>query len=435
MGYRAKLRTLNESKFFKNVVAMISGTTLAQLFPLLVSPILTRYYSEADFGLMGSITSMSDIIAVAICGRYQLAIMLPKSIQKAYSISILSIFIAFISSTLLLIIVLVYPTEIENFIGVAGVNKWLIFIPFTVFVIGLWNTLNIWISRAANFKINAISKIIQSSSNATVSVLLSKISNLYFTAGGLIVGRISGFTLSSINMLNFFAKDIKRASLKIDIPEIKSVAKKYLEYPKYNLVPALLNTISNNALFLVIGKFYSIESLGHYNLANISLIAPVALIAVSIRDILYQRFTNIIHEGKSPIQFFAKSAKWLLIVGSPVFFIPLIAGPFLFSFVFGENWVVAGQFAAILSITYWVKLIVSPLSSIFNSIGKIRIASYWQTAYFITSVLTLGTVAYNGISIENLFIVYVIHELIMYGIYFILEFYHAKRFTINPNVK
>ena len=124
MGHLSKLKALTGSKFFKNVLAMVSGTTLAQLLPLAVSPLLTRYYTEADFGIMGTITSISDIIAVAICGRYQLAIMLPKSRQKAFSLSVLSIIIAIFGTVILLIIVIAFPGELENIIGVTGISEW-----------------------------------------------------------------------------------------------------------------------------------------------------------------------------------------------------------------------------------------------------------------------------------------------------------------------
>ena len=283
MSYWERAKELKSSKLFRNILAMISGTTLAQLLPLAVSPILSRYYTETDFGIMASITSIAAIIGVGISGRYQLAIMLPKSSQKAFSVALLSFIITICLSVVLTLLILLLPTQISSLLGINGIENWLIYIPLTALGIGIWNILNMWVSRAANFKINAFSKVIQASGNSTASVLFSKIWIAYLQAGGLIIGRIIGFFASSLNMILFFLKDRRKQNLSINLKEIKKVAGEYSDYPKFNLIPALLNTFSMNIIFLVLGKYYSVQDLGYYNLTNFSLIAPVTLISTSIR--------------------------------------------------------------------------------------------------------------------------------------------------------
>ena len=166
-------------------------------------------------------------------------------------------------------------------------------------------------------------------------------------------------------------------------------------------------------------------------LTHFSLIAPVALISTSIRNVLYQRFTKIINEGGSPYQFYLKSAKWLSVVGLPIFIIPVFAGPQLFSLFFGNNWSASGDYAAILSATYWVKLVASPLSSIFNSINKIKIASYWQTISTLTIISTLAVGVLLKFNVEQLLIIYAVHEVATYGIYFLLGIYYVKKYQVG----
>ena len=404
------------------------GTGLAQLLPLAISPILTRYYTEADFGLMASISSISDILAVAICGRYQLAIMLPPKKEEAFSVSALSILIAGCLSIIILIPILLFSNNIETLVGVEGISQWLIFIPVITFLIGVWNTLNLWVARAENFKLNASSKVVQGIGNSSCSILFSKLTLLYLR-GGLIIGRVSGLIFSILNLIRFYINDIKVSSLSVKVNELKLVAKKFQEYPKYNLIPAVLNTFSINALFLVLGKNYSIQELGYYNLTNLCLLAPVALVSTSIRDVLYQQFTKIVNSGESPYKFFMSASLFLTIIGFPIFIIPFLFGPELFSFVFGQNWIISGQFAAILSATYWIKLIASPLSSIFNSVKRIGVASIWQTFYAITTAIMFFIILFIGMDIRTLFIVYAIHEIVLYFLYYAMEFYYAKKYT------
>ena len=40
-----------KSEFAKNVLTLMTGTTIAQAIPIAISPILTRLYTPEDFGV------------------------------------------------------------------------------------------------------------------------------------------------------------------------------------------------------------------------------------------------------------------------------------------------------------------------------------------------------------------------------------------------
>ncbi len=41
-----------KSKFSRNVLTLMTGTTISQAIPIAISPILTRIYTPEDFGMM-----------------------------------------------------------------------------------------------------------------------------------------------------------------------------------------------------------------------------------------------------------------------------------------------------------------------------------------------------------------------------------------------
>jgi O-antigen/teichoic acid export membrane protein len=41
---------INRSEFVKNTAVLVSGTTIAQMLPLAITPILSRMYNAEDFG-------------------------------------------------------------------------------------------------------------------------------------------------------------------------------------------------------------------------------------------------------------------------------------------------------------------------------------------------------------------------------------------------
>ena len=77
LHHQAKSKIL-KSEFIRNVVTLITGTTVANVLPIAAAPILTRIFTPKDFGLFAFYFSMVTILAVFTTARYELAITLPK---------------------------------------------------------------------------------------------------------------------------------------------------------------------------------------------------------------------------------------------------------------------------------------------------------------------------------------------------------------------
>jgi len=52
-----------KSEFAKNVLTLMTGTTIAQAIPIAISPILTRIYTPEDFGVFAlNILFIKDVL-------------------------------------------------------------------------------------------------------------------------------------------------------------------------------------------------------------------------------------------------------------------------------------------------------------------------------------------------------------------------------------
>jgi len=100
------------SEFSRNVLTLMTGTTIAQAIPIAISPILTRIYTPEDFGVFA-----------------------------------LSIIISFFISLITLIIVFVFNIQITNLLGNKEISNWLYFIPITVLLTGVYQSFNYWSNR------------------------------------------------------------------------------------------------------------------------------------------------------------------------------------------------------------------------------------------------------------------------------------------------
>jgi O-antigen/teichoic acid export membrane protein len=415
-------KLFNQSEFSKNVSSQILGTGIAQVLPFLATPLLTRLFSEKDFAIYTSFFAIASIFAVAAGGKYYLAIVLPKTEEDANKIFTLSIYLtvgyAFALALFLPFFHRFFPENLGNV---------LYYVPVYVLFFGIWSAyINLSI-RHKTFKTNAIAKVLQATGYiiAALGIGFSKI--MMF---GLIIAKITGTVASWL-----FLSQKSTTSFKwMAFGNLKEMAKAYIDYPKYGIWPALLNTISLQALILILTKFYTTDDLGYFGLTFMVLSAPLALIGASYKDVFYQKIATMMNAERyrEALTFFKKSALALLIMGVPICLVLYFFGEPLFGFVFGEKWSRSGEFASILAFSFLIKLVVSPLSSIFNATNTLQTASIWQVLYFISTFVTLTYCsAILKFPVVQLLLVYVVHEIVLYGIYFIMQYRTIKAYTVS----
>ena len=118
-----------KSEFSKNVLTLMTGTTIAQAIPIAISPILTRIYTPEDFGVLALFVAITTIFGTIANARYELAIMLPKKDEDAINIFALGFIITCFISLILLILVLVFNDYFTKLLGNDEISFWLYFVP------------------------------------------------------------------------------------------------------------------------------------------------------------------------------------------------------------------------------------------------------------------------------------------------------------------
>ncbi|WP_339060568.1 oligosaccharide flippase family protein [Tepidibacillus marianensis] len=155
-------RLLPQSGFARNVFTLMTGTTIAQAVPILISPILTRLYSPEDFGVLAVFLSVTAMIAVISTGRYELAIMLPNEDKDGANLVVLSLFIDIAISLVSFLILWVFNAPITRMLGTPQISIWLFLVPISVFLTGLYQSLNYWSNRRKQYKRLARSRVSKS---------------------------------------------------------------------------------------------------------------------------------------------------------------------------------------------------------------------------------------------------------------------------------
>ena len=83
-----------KSEFSRNVLTLMTGTTIAQAIPIAISPILTRIYTPEEFGVFALYLSIIMLFSSLVAGKYELSILIPKHDKNAKNLVLLSISIS-----------------------------------------------------------------------------------------------------------------------------------------------------------------------------------------------------------------------------------------------------------------------------------------------------------------------------------------------------
>jgi len=150
------------STFFTNVLKMVSGNIIAQIFVILLMPILTRLYSPEDFGVFQLFLSISTIITALSCLSYQFAIMLPKDDEDSANIVILCVILITIISIASGSIFIIYSDVIGKVLNAPVISQYLIFLPFVVFISSVFSVMTYWLSRRTQFGTIATAQVVNS---------------------------------------------------------------------------------------------------------------------------------------------------------------------------------------------------------------------------------------------------------------------------------
>ena len=188
------LRNIWQSEFFKNVATLISGTTLAQAFSVLIYIILSRIYTEEDFGVFGLYMNILNITVIFATAKYELAILLPKSEKESVNLLGLSGLISLCVSLLLLVLIIPMNDLICRWLGSEQISSWLYFIPLSTLMVGWFTSFRNFSNRQKRYKLIAGASIGQSISNSLLKLglglLIAGAAGLIF---GVIFGQVVGF--------------------------------------------------------------------------------------------------------------------------------------------------------------------------------------------------------------------------------------------------
>lgn len=377
-----------KNDFTKNILILMTGTTVAQAIPIAISPILTRVYTPDDFGIFALFMAIASIFGSIANARYDLAIMLPKKDEDAINIFALGFIITSVLSSFLFIIIIVFSDNLKKLLNNTDISFWLYFVPIAVFFTGVFNLLSYFNNRRKNYKDIANATIFKS---IVLAIVQLSVGFFKSGAGGLISGQLLSQVFANARLMKNIINDRVLVS-RIKVVKIVALAKRYKNFPKFSMWAILANTLSYHLTNILISILYSISTLGFYSLVQRVLGMPSSLVGGSISQVFFQEASKEKQKTGVAIYTFNATIKKLIMIAVPSFSILFFFVEDLFAIVFSEEWRIAGEYAKIVLPFFFIKFIASGISVVLPLFEKQKVEIIWQLL-LITITLTVLVVS------------------------------------------
>ncbi|MEP7127370.1 MAG: oligosaccharide flippase family protein, partial [Chitinophagales bacterium] len=385
---------LPKSDFYRHVLTLMSGTVIAQIIPILLSPILSRIYTPDEFGVFSMFTSIAAAVAVVATFRYELAIMLPEKESTAINLLRLSFLITITLSLLLLVIIVLFQHQLPAWLSTPELSNFQFYLPLILLFAGGAQALNYWISRQKKFHLLAAGKVGQTGTTGIVSIILG---TLNFSSAGLIIGAVAGqLTSFLIYAAGSFRKIISLESF-VSRKNILENFRTYKTFFFINTPHALLGVFQDILVIFLINHFFSKTILGSYAFGFRILKVPAAFIGAAMFQVYFQRASTLKTDAKK-LQALTKSVYLQMsLVGVPIFTFIAVLAPPLFAWIFGSEWKHAGEIAQLISPWLLLNFIFSPVAAITIVLNKQQWAIWFAVADTLLrcAAITIGGLQQN----------------------------------------
>ena len=373
------------SEFSGHVMALLSGAAVALTVSYLVQPILTRLYTPAQFGLLDTFVALLALIVPFSSAKFEDAIVLPDSDEEAGHVLNLSLSIL-LFSTMLLASILLFRKNIALALGVPELANWLLLVPPTLLLVRLTMVGELWNVRQKRFK-----KISGVNIARTTTMNVAKISGASFGLAGLFAGYVIGF----LTAVGLYARGIGRAARlsfsQGGVTGIRNAARRYRNFPRFTLPASILGAMVNRLPFLLLLYFFTAEVVGLYGRAFAAIMVPLSVVGTAISNVFYvyaaeRRGTELLTSSTVRVH------DRLVLFGMYPVLAVIVAGPQLFSFIFGTGWEISGDYARIVGFWLFLSAVSSPLTRLFDVLERQELELKVTLVIFMlqTTALVLG---------------------------------------------
>lgn len=386
------LYLMKNSSFFRSITTLASGSFIAQIITVLVSPITTRIFTPEQLGLYTLLITGLGIFGSVICLRYDLTIVTEEEECNVYPLVVLSIILTVVMSIIVSIGYYFYLSSNNDYKNYMYACLFLLFLLITT---GITNVLVSYNNRLKEYKLMTQVYVIRTISQNILMIILG------FLKFG-VLGLLSSQLFSQFISLKRQASSLnaERVELKkVTWEKIRYVFRKHRNQFIYSTPAGLANNVSYSALNIFINFLFGSAILGFYSLSYRILGMPLTLISNNVSKVFFEQASREYEKNGNYKYTFIKTMKFLTVIAVLLLIVLEILPPMLFPFVFGKSWIIAAYYIQILAPLFAIRFIVSSVSTGIIISKRQKIDFLIQGLFIVFSIITVLIVKFFTLTI------------------------------------
>lgn len=392
---------------------LFSGALAGRLIGLAAMPVVTRLYGPADFGLLAVFSAMVMVLSPALALRLEEGVALLRSDCTAFALLAATALIAacnaFVLGAALWLGIRLFGPAAP---AIAALGPWLWLFPPALMLLFAYTVLAHWAARRRDYGLLAQTRVAQALSGAGIKIGLG-----LFGAQpvGLLLGQIVGQSAGIGRALRRFAPEFAGLARGLRRRRLIAALGASRAFALYRFPADLVLYASMQALVLVVAFRFDPATVGQVGLGVMVVTVPVNLIGGSLARAYHAEAAARCRARRGVGDLTRHYARRGALAALPVVAGIALAGPFAFGPLFGEDWVLAGQIAALISVHLLTQFPASAIVGLLTVTGRQRLFLWFQLQRALLVMAALGAGAVLDLGLTGMVLGYALVLLVHYA--------------------
>lgn len=360
---RHGLRQARHSGFLRAIATLMGGNALAMAVPILAAPILGRLYAPADYGALAQYMAPAAVLGVLASLQFQHAIIAEKTdlgAGRAAWLGLLSA-LALGGASVLAVAGLWGPV-----LGGTSVGAWFALLPLSVVGAGLVAVGQFLANRHRMYRWIALVQVVNVLASVALSITLGL---LDWGSNGL----LTAYFLGQAVLVGTHVRVLFRLRASLAWPgaaRLRVLARRHWKFPAFTLPSEFSGQINMQMPVFALSALGADATLGAFTRGRQLVSMPVTVVGQSVAQVFRREASELYRETGSCRTLMLRTAGWLFAVGLAPCLLFMVFAPWLFTIYLGPAWREAGEIARILAPMLLLRVVVSPLSTVFFFTGN-----------------------------------------------------------------
>ena len=356
----SEMRGIFGSKFIRSVATLSGGSGVVMALPILAAPLLGRIYDPNDYGPLAQYMSFAVTLGVASSLQYQGAIIAEGGDRRAGVAAWLCLAISVVFAA---VIALVVALSLPFIAGRLSVGSWLALIPLTVLLSGFNGAASFVANRDQRYSEIARLQVLVVVIGLTCSISLGLLG--WATRGLLLAYFASQAARGAGDLWLLSTSPILRSHSRPSWRALKWVARRHWRFPAFTLPTSISEQFTQQIPILAMGFTGADASVGAFARARQLVSMPLTLLGSAVTQVFRRDASALYQQTGDCRALAARVSLSLLAIGVVPCGLFMIWAPEIMVFVLGPAWAEAGVMARVLAPMLLVRIIASPVSSVF----------------------------------------------------------------------